>query len=75
MSRTVDDSYFTVTPMHMWSYLGFYKYRYRQEDFSYLFETESFRLRKSLERLAQQDSQEVREKANILLSNLQLFSN
>ncbi|CAG8802101.1 27680_t:CDS:2, partial [Racocetra persica] len=68
MSIIADDKCFTVTPMHKWSYLGFYKYRYRQDDFSYLFATESFRLMKSLERLAQQDSQEVREKANILIT-------
>lgn len=72
MARTLDDTYFTVTPIHMWSYLGFYKYRCRQDDFSYLFETESFKLMRSLERLAQQDSQKVQDKANILISSFRV---
>ncbi|RGB36153.1 hypothetical protein C1646_92268 [Rhizophagus diaphanus] len=68
MSRTLDDTYFTVTPIHMWSYLGFYKHRYHQDDFSYLFESESFRLMKTLE----QDSREVQDKANILITGLRV---
>ncbi len=33
--HSMNDTYFAVTSLKEWSYLGFYKYRYYQSDFSY----------------------------------------
>ncbi|RUS34212.1 hypothetical protein BC938DRAFT_481862 [Jimgerdemannia flammicorona] len=60
--RTSADSY---------SYIGFYKYRRQQEDFTFSFRRESFNLKKDLERLTKDDAEEISVTASKLLENFE----
>ncbi|CAG8529961.1 16512_t:CDS:2 [Cetraspora pellucida] len=57
------DTYFDKTPPEEYRFLDFYKYRQRQEDFTFSFQKEASRLRKSLD-LILNGSKEAKNNAN-----------
>ncbi|CAG8596527.1 15904_t:CDS:10 [Gigaspora rosea] len=58
------DTYFDITPPEEYRFLDFYKYRQRQEDFTFSFQKEASRLRKSLDLLILNGSKEAKNNAN-----------
>ncbi|CAG8528390.1 11916_t:CDS:10 [Acaulospora morrowiae] len=72
MMFDLDDDYFVATPVNKWSFLGFYEFRYCQDDFNKIFAKESFRLKKSLERLSREGEKEIREGALRFLAKFSL---
>ncbi|CAG8523677.1 219_t:CDS:2, partial [Ambispora leptoticha] len=52
------DSYFDETPPKEYRFLGFYKYRQEKDDFTFSFQKEANRLRKSLDLLVKNEQYE-----------------
>ena len=52
------DSYFNETSPEEYRFLGFYEYRQKQDDFTFSFQKEALRLRRSLDYLLEGDCSE-----------------
>ncbi|CAI2187836.1 2985_t:CDS:10 [Funneliformis geosporum] len=61
--------YFCKTPPKNYTFLGFYKYRRQQSDFTFSYQKESRKLRCDLEELTREDSEAVRVSANKLIQD------
>ncbi|RUS18986.1 hypothetical protein BC937DRAFT_88094 [Endogone sp. FLAS-F59071] len=60
-------AYFHSTPASTHSFIGFYEYRRRQEDFTFSFQKEANKLKRDLLQLMSDDSKEIRISASNLL--------
>ncbi|GBC08497.1 hypothetical protein RclHR1_08170005 [Rhizophagus clarus] len=68
MSKKYAD-YFCKTLPENYSFLGFYKYRCQQPDFTFSYQKESRKLSSDLEELTSEDSEVVRAYASRLLKD------
>ena len=58
-------AYFDITPPNQYSFLGFYQYRIKQDNFTFSFQKEAYTLKKNLESLLNSNS-EIMENAKRL---------
>ncbi|CAI2193680.1 13345_t:CDS:10 [Funneliformis geosporum] len=72
MSKKYSD-YFCKTLPENYSFLGFYKYRHQQPDFTFSYQKESRKLSSDLEELTKEDSEVVRACAGRLLQNHKFY--
>ncbi|CAG8800270.1 21929_t:CDS:10, partial [Cetraspora pellucida] len=63
MTSNKYSTYFSETPAINYSFIGFYKYRSQQPDFSFSYQKESRKLASDLEELIKDDSKEIRMSA------------
>ncbi|CAG8601543.1 12733_t:CDS:10, partial [Funneliformis caledonium] len=66
-------NYFRETLPENYTFLGFYKYRRQQSDFTFSYQKESRKLRCDLVELMKEDSEVVRVSANQLLQNYKII--